>query len=188
MDSGSRVRAVGNSGRAAIGAGRRDGGRARSRRPSTLRLCLSCRGNRLPGYNSGDICGPCQQALSDRQHLADPDARDDLATWAWDTEPMRSALARLDFRAVLVIYRTAARLSRRELAQRTGLSESTIWYWEAGERQGIYDIRQLLQFADLVRAPRPALLPVILGQPQASSDLMTGLAAAAPLAGGADRG
>lgn len=101
---------------------------------------------------------------------------------------MRSALARLDFRAVLVIYRTAARLSRRELAQRTGLSESTIWYWEAGERQGIYDIRQLLQFADSVKAPRPTLLPVILGQPQAPSDLMTGLAAAAPSAGGADRG
>ncbi|MGH3280894.1 MAG: helix-turn-helix domain-containing protein [Trebonia sp.] len=188
MDSGSRVRAVGNSGRPVIVAGRHDEGRARSRRRPALRLCVSCRGNHLPGRNSGDVCGPCEQALSGRQRLADPDARDDLATWAWDTEPMRSALARLDFRAVLVIYRTAARLSRRELAQRTGLSESAIWYWEAGERQGIYDIRQLLQFADAVKAPRPALLPVILGQPTAPSDFLTVLAAATPSAGGADRG
>ncbi len=187
MDSGSRARAVGNSGRAVIVAGRRDGGRARSGRRSALRLCVSCRGNHLPGRNPGDICGPCQQALSGRQRLADPDARDDLATWAWDTEPMRSALARLDFRAVLVIYRSAARLSRRELAQRTGLSESAIWYWEAGERQGIYDIRQLLQFADAVKAPRPALLPVILGQPHAPSDLAADVTAV-PSTGGRDHG
>ncbi len=100
---------------------------------------------------------------------------------------MRSALARLDFRAVLVIYRSAARLSRRKRGQRTGLPESTIWYWEAGERHGLCGIRQLLQFADAVKVPRPALLPVILGQPQALSDLAAGLAAA-PSAGGADRG
>jgi transcriptional regulator with XRE-family HTH domain len=92
---------------------------------------------------------------------------------------MRHALARLDFPAVLVIYRSAAGLSRRELAERTGLSESVIWYWEAGRRQGIYDIRQLLQFADSLRMPRPALLPVILGQPDALSDLLADPAATA---------
>jgi hypothetical protein len=133
------------------------------------------------------MCSPCQRALFDRQHLADPDARDDLATWVWDTGPMRDALARLDFRAVLVIYRSAAGVSRRELGERTGVSESAIWYWEAGERQGIYDIRQLLQFADALQVPRPALLPVILGQPRALSDLIEDLAAARP-AGGTDRG
>jgi transcriptional regulator with XRE-family HTH domain len=100
---------------------------------------------------------------------------------------MRGALARPDFRTVLVIYRLAARLSRREPGERTGLSESTIWYWEAGERHGIYDIRQLPQFADSVKFHRPALLPVILGQPQALSGLMAGRAAV-PTAGGADRG
>ena len=82
---------------------------------------------------------------------------------------MREALARLDFPAVLVIYRSAAGMTRRELGERTGLSESVIWYWEAGRRQGIYDIRQLLQFADSLQAPRPALLPVILGQPALSA-------------------
>ncbi|MGH3247244.1 MAG: hypothetical protein ACRDOI_13690 [Trebonia sp.] len=116
--------------------------------------------------------------LPDRQRLADPHARDDLATRAWGTEPMRSAPARLDFGDVLVIYRSAARFSLREPGERTGLPESMIWYWEAGERYGIYDIRQLLQFADPVQVPRPVLLPVILGQPHTLNDLIAASAAA----------
>ena len=157
-------------------------------RPAT-RLCGACLRTRLSGYNPGTICGPCQRALFDQQNPTGPDDRDDVAAWVWDTAPMREALARLDFPAVLVIYRSAARLSRRELGERTGVSQSVIWYWEAGARQGIYDIRQLLQFADAVRMPRPALLPVILGQPHALDDLLAGLAAA-PLAvgGGAGHG
>jgi hypothetical protein len=150
-----------------------------SRARRVTRVCGSCRKTLLSGYNPGHFCAPCQRALFDRQHLTDPDGRDDMAAWVWDTGPMRDALARLDFPAVLVIYRSAAGLLRRELAKRTGLSESVIWYWEAGRRQGIYDIRQLLQFADSVRMPRPALLPVILGQPDALSDLLAGPAATA---------
>lgn len=130
------------------------------------------------------MCSPCERALFDRRHLADPD--DDLATWVWDTGPTRDALARLDFRSVLVIYRSAAGVTRGELGKRAGLSESAIWYWEVGQRQGIYDIRQLLQLTDALQAPRLALLPVILGQPQALSDLVASLAAAP--AGGADHG
>ena len=49
-------------------------------------------------------------------------------------------------------------------------------------------VRQLLPFADSVKAPQSALLPVILGQPHAPSDFTAGLAASAPSAGGADRG
>lgn len=150
------------------------------------RICGSCRKTRLSSYNPESFCGPCQRALFDREHLADLDARDDLATWVWDTGPMRDALARLDFQAVLVIYRSAAGVSRRELGKRTGLSESAIWYWEAGERHGIYDIRQLLQFTDSLQVLRLALLPLILGQPQALSDLMPSLAILS--AGGADNG
>ncbi len=147
------------------------------------RVCGSCRKTRLSGYNPGTMCSPCERALFDREHLADPSARDDLATWVWDTGPMREALARLDFQAVLVIYRSAAGVSRRELGDRAGLSESAIWYWEAGTRQGIYDIRQLLQLIDALKAPRLALLPVILGQPRALSDLLPG-PAALPAGGG----
>ena len=139
----------------------------------TTRVCGACLRTRLSGYNPGTICGPCQRALFDQQHLPGPSDRDDVAAWVWDTGPMRAALARLDFPAVLVIYRSAAGLSRRELGERAGLSQSTIWYWEAGERQGIYDIRQLLQFADAVRMPRAALLPVIMGQPGACCELLS---------------
>ena len=139
------------------------------------RVCESCRRTRLSGYNPGTMCSPCERALFDREHLAGPG--DDLATWVWDTGPMRDALARLDFGAVLVIYRSAAGINRRELGERAGLSESVIWYWEAGRRQGIFDIRQLLQLTDALQAPRLALLPVILGQPHALSDILTGPAA-----------
>ena len=152
----------------------------------SARICGSCRKTRLSGYNPGTMCSPCERVLFDRQHLADPDAADDLATWVWDTGPMREALARLDFQAVLVIYRSAARVTRRELGERAGLSESAIWYWEAGERQGIYDIRQLLQLIDALQAPRLALLPVILGHPHAPSDLVP--SSVALPAGGAGHG
>jgi Helix-turn-helix domain len=147
------------------------------------RVCESCRKTRLSGYNPDTFCTPCRRALFDREHPADPGARDDLAAWVWDTGPIREALARLDFQAVLIIYRAAAGVSRRELGERAGLSESVIWYWEAGRRQGIYDIRQLLQLADALKAPRVALLPVILGQPRALSDLVPG-PAALPAGGG----
>ncbi|MGH3285950.1 MAG: helix-turn-helix domain-containing protein, partial [Streptosporangiaceae bacterium] len=110
----------------------------------------------------------------------DPDGRPGVAGWVWDTGPMRRALARLDFPAVLVIYRSAARLSRRELGELTGLSHSVIWYWEVGRRQGIYDIRQLLHFADAVQMPREALLPVILGQPCGLGELLAESVTAAP--------
>jgi hypothetical protein len=168
-----------------VGTVPRDG-RLPAQPGDSARVCESCRKTRLSGYNPGTMCSPCQRALFDRQHLADPDARDDLATWVWDSGPMREALARLDFRSVLVIYRSAAGINRRELGERAGVSESVIWYWEAGRRQGIYDIRQLLQFADSVQAPRPALLPVILGQPCALGDLVPGPAVLP--AGGAGHG
>jgi hypothetical protein len=130
------------------------------------RVCGACRSTRLSGYNPDAICGPCQRALFAEQNGGGrPGGRDEMAAWVWDAGVMRDALARLDFPAVLVIYRSAAGLSQAELAGRTGFSQSAIWYWEARKRQGIYDIRQLLQFADAVRMPRQALLPVILGHP-----------------------
>jgi Helix-turn-helix domain len=148
-----------------------------SRPRRAARVCGSCRKTLLSSYNQGDFCTPCERALFDREHLADPRAGDDMAAWVWDTGPMRDALARLDFQAVLVIYRAAAGVSRRELGDRAGVSESAIWYWEAGRRQGIYDIRQLLQLTDALKAPRLALLPVILGEPRALSNRLPGPAA-----------
>jgi hypothetical protein len=153
-------------------------------KPAT-RVCGACNTTRLSGYSPGTVCAPCERALFAARELSDPDGGPGLAGWVWDTEPMRRALARLDFPAVLVIYRSAARLSRRELGDITGLSHSVIWYWEVGRRQGIYDIRQLLQFADSVQMPREALLPVILGQPCGLGELLAEPVTAAPRMAGA---
>jgi hypothetical protein len=51
------------------------------------------------------------------------------------------------------------------------VQESAAWYWEAGTRQGIDDICQLLQLTDALQAPRLALPPVILASrtPSATS-------------------
>jgi hypothetical protein len=153
-------------------------------KPAT-RVCGACTTTRLSGYNPGTVCAACERALFAARELSDPDGECDRAGWVWQTEPMRRALARLDFPAVLVLYRSAARLSRRELGEITGLSHSVIWYYEAGARQGIYDIRQLLHFADCVQMPREALLPVILGQPRTLGDLLAGSVTAAPEIAGA---
>ena len=147
-------------------------------KPAT-RVCGACKTTRLSGYNPGTVCCPCERALFPARKLSDPDGPCDLARWVWDTEPIRRALARLDFPAVLVIYRSVARLSRRELGEITGLSHSLIWYCEAGARQGIYDIRQVLHFADSVQMPREALLPLILGRPRTLGDLLAGSVSAA---------
>jgi hypothetical protein len=153
-------------------------------KPAT-RICGACNKTRLSGYNPGAVCAPCERALFAAGELSDPDPRAGLAGWVWDTEPMRRALARLDFPAVLVIYRSVARLSRRELAELIGVSHSVIWYWESGRRQGIYDVRQFLAFADAVQMPREALLPVILGQPCGLGELLADSVTAAPQMAGA---
>lgn len=152
------------------------------------RVCGACNRTRLSGYNPGTVCAPCERALFAARELSDPDGPPGMARWVWDTEPMRRALARLDFPAVLVLFRSAARLSRRELGELTGVSHSVIWYWEVGRRQGIYNIRQLLHFADAVQMPREALLPVILGQPCGLGELLAESVTAAPqMAGAAGR-
>jgi hypothetical protein len=145
-------------------------------------VCGACNKTRLSGYNPGTVCAACERALFAARELSDPDSPPGLAGWVWDTGSMRRALARLDFPAVLVIHRSASRLSRRELAELIGLSRSVIWYWESGRRQGIYDIRQMLHFADAVQMPREALLPVILGQPCGLGDLLAESVTAAPQA------
>ena len=128
-----------------------------SRARRVTRVCGSCRKTLLSSYNPGDFCTPCERALFDRQHLTDPDGRDDMAAWVWDTGPMRDALARLDFPAVLVIYRSAAAgLLRRELGRAgTGLSESVIWYWE-GPAVGRASTTSASSCSSLTRSACPA--------------------------------
>ncbi|MGH3834563.1 MAG: helix-turn-helix domain-containing protein [Pseudonocardiaceae bacterium] len=84
---------------------------------------------------------------------------------------MREALARVDIPAVIAIFRAASGLSQMELGNLVeGWSQSLVSLTERGQRDTFYDIRKLLAFADAVDMPRTALLPLILGQPDAILD------------------
>ncbi|GLY80562.1 helix-turn-helix transcriptional regulator [Actinoallomurus iriomotensis] len=84
---------------------------------------------------------------------------------------MRQALARLDVGAVVAILRAATGLSQLDLANVVeGWSQSTVSLIERGRRDTLYDVRELLRFADAVGMPRENLLPLILGDPGAVLD------------------
>jgi transcriptional regulator with XRE-family HTH domain len=81
---------------------------------------------------------------------------------------MRQALAEVNPGMVLAVFRAAAGLSQLDLANLLGWSQSTVSLIESGRRQNLYDIRELLRFADAVDMPREALLPLILGRADAT--------------------
>ncbi len=89
---------------------------------------------------------------------------------------MRQALARCDLGVAVAMFRVAAGLSQQELAELTGWSQPAVSLVETGRRDTLYDIRELLRFADAVTMPREALLPVLLGRPAilVSADLAPG--------------
>jgi transcriptional regulator with XRE-family HTH domain len=129
------------------------------------RICAGCRVTRLSRYNPDVLCGSCVRAA--RTPPGDTAAASSVSgqvpEWVWDSPLLRAALARTDLGAVMAISRVAAGLSQLQLAQIAGCSQSTIWRIEAGKRQSLYDIRELLRFADVIGMPRRALLPLILG-------------------------
>jgi transcriptional regulator with XRE-family HTH domain len=115
--------------------------------------CPACGTARLP--RRGDpLCRACIQTA--RQPVARP-------LWLFDSAALRDALARVNLPAVLAIVRAATGLSQADLAAIAGWNPSTLSLYEHGHRDGIFDIRVLLQFADAVDLPREALLPLLLG-------------------------
>ena len=127
---------------------------------SSDRVCPACRATRLSRYNPEPLCAACMSAV----RSAGPAA----PAWLWDSDPMRRALARTDMGAMVAIFRAATSLSQLELANLLdGWSQSAVSLIERGRRDTLYDIRELLRFADTVDMPREALLPVVLGQPDA---------------------
>jgi transcriptional regulator with XRE-family HTH domain len=81
---------------------------------------------------------------------------------------MRQALARLDPGAALAIFRTVSGLSQQDVADIMGWSQSTVSLIEKGQRETLFDIRELVRFADMVEMPREALAPVLVGEPDAT--------------------
>jgi transcriptional regulator with XRE-family HTH domain len=128
------------------------------------RLCPACRKTRLSRYNPDPLCGPCTRGARTTSALAERGA----PTWLWDSPPMRDALARVDLAAAVAVFRAGAGLSQHELADITGWSQSSLSLFESGHRDTLYDVRALLRFADTVNMPREALLPLILGHPDAA--------------------
>jgi transcriptional regulator with XRE-family HTH domain len=137
-------------------------------------ICPSCRLTPLSRYSSDLLCAACLRASRG--------AGAAMPGWLWDSEPMRRALARLDVGAVVSILRAASGLSQLELANLVeGWSQSTVSLIERRLRGNLYDVRELLRFADAVGMPRQALLPLILGDRDAILDEDSGLECAGGL-------
>ena len=85
--------------------------------------------------------------------------------WVFDSLLLREALAQVNLAAVPAIVRAACGLSQRDLAAIVGWSPAALSYYERGVRDGMFDIRTVLQFADAVGMPRAALLPLVFADP-----------------------
>lgn len=126
--------------------------------------CPACRTGVLA--RRGDpLCPTCVKAA--REMTARP-------LWVFDSLLLREALAQVNLAAVPAIVRAACRLSQRDLAAVVGWSPAVLSYYERGARDGMFDIRTVLQFADAVGMPRAALLPLVSASLDAAAAAITG--------------
>ena len=124
----------------------------------TVLACPACRTGLLA--RRGDpLCLTCMKAS--REMPSRP-------LWLFDSPLLRQALAQVNLPAVPAIVRAACGLSQRDLAAIVGWSPAALSYYERGVRDGMFDIRTALQFADAVGMPRAALLPLVFADPDAS--------------------
>ena len=124
--------------------------------PAAL-ACPACRTGVLA--RRGDpLCPTCVKAA--REMASRP-------LWVFDSLLLREALAQVNLAAVPAIVRAACGLSQRDLAAIVGWSPAALSYYERGARDGMFDIRTVLQFADAVGMPRAALLPLVSADPDA---------------------
>jgi transcriptional regulator with XRE-family HTH domain len=127
----------------------------------TALTCPACRTGLLA--RRGDpLCPTCVKAA--REMAARP-------LWVFDSLLLREALAQVNLAAIPAIVRAAGGLSQRDLAAIVGWSPAVLSYYERGVRDGMFDIRTVLQFADALGMPRAALLPLVF------ADLDAGTAA-----------
>ena len=71
-------------------------------------------------------------------------------SWLFDSPLLRQALAEVNLPAVPGIVRAACGASQKDLATMVGWSEAVLSYYARGIRDGMYDVRTVLQFADAV--------------------------------------
>ena len=141
-------------------------------------VCPACRTG-LVARRGDPLCGTCMKAS--REMTPAP-------VWLFDSPLLRQALATVNLPAVPAIVRAACGLLQRDLAVIVGWSPAALSYYERGARDGMFDIRAALQFADAVGMPRSALLPLVLGDPQAGQDPAAGTGPVRDLGGHAAAG
>lgn len=135
---------------------------------ANARTCPSCRAAVVSRYNPDPVCAPCLRAARDTMPTA--------PVWLWDSVPMRRALARLDLGAVVALLRAVTGLAQEDLANLIeGWSQTTVSMVERNQRSTLYDVRELLRFADVFDMPRSALLPLLFGDPDVSIADVTGV-------------
>jgi hypothetical protein len=88
-------------------------------------------------------------------------------SWLFDSPLLRQALAEVNLSAVPGIVRAACGVSQKDLATMVGWSEAVLSYYARGIRDGMYDVRTVLLFADAVGMPRAALLPLVFADADA---------------------
>jgi transcriptional regulator with XRE-family HTH domain len=131
---------------------------------ATVQACPACRTGVLARRGGDPLCPTCMKAT--REMPSQP-------SWLFDSPLLRQALADVNLPAVPAIVRAACGVSQRDIAAMADWSQPTLSYYERGVRDGMYDIRTALQFADAVGMPRAALLPLVF------SDADAGLTAGA---------
>ena len=121
--------------------------------------CPACRSG-VVARRGDALCASCVKAA--RELASSP-------LWLFDSPLLRQALADVNLPAVPAIVRAACGLSQRDMAAMAGWSGAALSYYERGQRDGIFDIRSLLSFADGVGMPRTALLPLVLARSDVGS-------------------
>jgi transcriptional regulator with XRE-family HTH domain len=112
----------------------------------------------LARLGGNPLCPTCMKAA--REMPSQP-------SWLFDSPLLRQVLAEVNLPAVPAIVRAACGVSQRDIAAMAGWSQPTLSYYERGVRDGMYDIRTALQFADAVGMPRAALLPLVFADADA---------------------
>jgi transcriptional regulator with XRE-family HTH domain len=125
----------------------------------TVQVCPACRTGVLARRGGDPLCPTCMKAA--REMPSQP-------TWLFDSPLLRQALAEVNLPAVPAIVRAACGVSQRDIAAMAGWSQAALSYYERGVRDGMYDIRTALQFADAVGMPRTALLPLVFADAEVS--------------------
>jgi len=83
--------------------------------------------------------------------------------FAWDSPEFRRLLAQHQPGPAFALIRERSGLTQEKFANLVNWGRTNTGRIERGERQALYDIRELTRVADALGIPRAALLPALLG-------------------------